>query len=279
VDAPPTEVKRAYYRMQKICHPDVAGQDGEEMSILLNSAYDVLASESGRAAYNQQLKQRAQVPDPLAMARRAAESSRDMGPTWKWAPKRHKQRPVWNGMPRSRSVWNRVPTDGRGEKHAQQMFAFVDEWSCICCRNCCDAAPHTFCIDIESGRARVFAQWGDTEQDLTYAMAACPVDCIYWVSREDLQRLEFVTADTIYDKGPASLPCPMAVRQGTYTGEVDDPWYMADEFRKKQKQREERARSFLSDPSATDAFAGRIGDAVGRLPPGLLKRLYEVWGL
>lgn len=46
---------------------------------------------------------------------------------------------------------------------------FVDEWTCIACRNCCDVAPRTFCIDADAGRARVFAQWGNGEELLDYA--------------------------------------------------------------------------------------------------------------
>jgi len=272
-------VKKAYYDMQKICHPDVAGEDGEEMCILLNDAYDVLASEVGRADYNEQLRLRAPVPDHLALAQREQqEVQQDTGPTWKWAPKRHKKRPQWNGTPMSRSTWHKVPEDGRGEKHEQQMFAFVDEWNCICCRNCCDVAPRTFCIDAESGRARVYTQWGDDEEHLKYALMACPVDCISWVSREHLQRLEYVTAETMYEDGAASLPNPMAIRQGTFNGEVKDPFQMAKEFQAKKRADEERAKASGGFLAVADMFAGRIGQVLARLTPKLRSRLQEAWG-
>lgn len=43
------------------------------------------------------------------------------------------------------------------------------------------------------GRARVFAQWVDTEEDVTLAMDMCPVSCIHFVHKDDLPFFEFVT--------------------------------------------------------------------------------------
>jgi ferredoxin len=244
---------------------------------LLNDAYDILATEDTRDSYNQQLEARRQVPDHLALATRE-EPSKDLGPTWKWKPKRHGEKPKWTGEPLSRSVWHKVPVDERGEKHEAQMFVFVDEWSCICCRNCCDVAPKTFCIDAESGRARAYSQWGDTEAYLDYALAACPVDCISWVTREHLQRLEFVTAETQYEKGVYSMPCPMQMRQGTISGiQKDDPFEMADTFARKQHEREERARRLMNGHSGVDEFAARIGVVISRLSPTLRSKLRGVW--
>jgi ferredoxin len=44
----------------------------------------------------------------------------------------------------------------------------------------------------DHGRARVFAQWGDTEDDIRMAIDICPVDCIYYVKRSKLALLEYV---------------------------------------------------------------------------------------
>lgn len=60
-------------------------------------------------------------------------------------------------------------------------------------------------MDAEHGRARVFAQWGNSEDDLEWAVKSCPVDCISWVSRKELQVLEHVSAQQIYHDGVRKL--------------------------------------------------------------------------
>jgi ferredoxin len=49
---------------------------------------------------------------------------------------------------------------------------FVDEVSCIGCKQCCWAARNTFVLDAQWGRARVARQWADTEEDLKIAAGA-----------------------------------------------------------------------------------------------------------
>lgn len=43
---------------------------------------------------------------------------------------------------------------------------FVDEFSCIGCRNCNNVCPKTFTMEEEYGRARVMVQDADTEAKL-----------------------------------------------------------------------------------------------------------------
>jgi len=130
-------------------------------------------------------------------------------------------------------------------------------------------APHTFCIDVEHGRARVYTQWGNSEEYLDYAVAACPVDCIHWVSRKELQSLEHVTADKMYDtKG--GLPCPMSIRQGVFMAEVEDPFALAAEFREKRALREAQEKKDMRGLEvAADRFRSRILEAFEQLSRSL----------
>lgn len=201
-NAPASEIKRAYLRQQKIFHPDVAGDAGTEMSALLNDAYAVLGDTQKRSAYNRQLGSTG--PGDIA---------EDLAPTWKRpvTGASREKRPVWTGVPRSRSLWDRVPEESRGARWAEQQFVYVDEWACIRCYNCCDCAPKSFCIDAVHDRARVFAQWGDSEEDLDWAVLSCPVDCISWVSREELQVLEHITAVKRYEMARQVNPFALAL--------------------------------------------------------------------
>uniref|UniRef100_A0A7S4PWN4 J domain-containing protein n=1 Tax=Alexandrium monilatum TaxID=311494 RepID=A0A7S4PWN4_9DINO len=244
-------IKRAYYKMQKICHPDVAGPEGEEMCILLNDAYDVLSDTTTRTAYDEQLHR------SKSSAIEKVEVATDLGPTWQWQPKKHGSAPIWRGAPRSRSRWDRVKPQDRGEKHQDQKFVYVDEWQCISCRNCCDIAPQSFCIDAEHGRARVYTQWGNSEEYLDYAVAACPVDCIYWVSREELQALEHVTAEKMFDLA-GSLPCSMSVMNGMFVGNLEDPFHLAQRFVKRQEEQKRRQEVLGMERVAPDRFRERI---------------------
>ncbi|XP_010274415.1 PREDICTED: uncharacterized protein LOC104609738 [Nelumbo nucifera] len=67
--------------------------------------------------------------------------------------------------------------------------AFVDEFSCIGCKNCANVAPDVFKIEEEYGRARVCSQSGNLEL-VQQAIDSCPVDCIHWTSAAQLSLLE-----------------------------------------------------------------------------------------
>ncbi|KAG7672613.1 hypothetical protein Ndes2526B_g08860 [Nannochloris sp. 'desiccata'] len=69
-------------------------------------------------------------------------------------------------------------------------FAFVDEFSCIGCRNCHNIAPKTYAMEEEFGRARVMKQGVDTVDKLQESIDSCPVTCIHWVSAPQLTMLE-----------------------------------------------------------------------------------------
>lgn len=51
-----SEIRENYRKMQKICHPDLAGEDAAEFCILLNEAYATLSEEGTREKYDRQLQ-------------------------------------------------------------------------------------------------------------------------------------------------------------------------------------------------------------------------------
>ena len=72
----------------------------------------------------------------------------------------------------------------------EARFTYVDEPQCIGCTYCSSIARNTFFMEDEHGRARVFDQGGDGISLIDEAIDSCPVNCIHWVSYEDLVILE-----------------------------------------------------------------------------------------
>ncbi len=56
-DATVEEIKKAYRALAKTCHPDLLGDDGHNICIMLNEAYTVLSDPAARQKYNTQLEQ------------------------------------------------------------------------------------------------------------------------------------------------------------------------------------------------------------------------------
>eukprot|EP00775_Hariotina_reticulata_P004234 gene4234-4483_t len=162
-DAPLEEIKRAYRALAKECHPDYLGDQGHNICILLNEAYEVLSDEGARQAYNARLE--------TALA--DEEDSYTGEPLSKW-------------MPTLR------PTMAKNGDPNEDRAVFVDENTCIGCKQCVWHAPGCFRIEPEFGRSRVYAQWLNTEDELQSAVDSCPVNCIHWVQKSDLPALEYV---------------------------------------------------------------------------------------
>ncbi|XP_068659041.1 chaperone protein dnaJ C76, chloroplastic-like isoform X2 [Aristolochia californica] len=66
---------------------------------------------------------------------------------------------------------------------------FVDEFSCIGCKNCANVAPDVFRIEEDFGRARACYQSGNPDL-VQQAIDSCPVNCIHWTSAAQLSLLE-----------------------------------------------------------------------------------------
>jgi ferredoxin len=73
---------------------------------------------------------------------------------------------------------------------ALSRIVYVDESNCIGCTNCATIARNTFYMNDEHGRARAFRQGADSEEIIDEAVSTCPVDCIWYVSWDDLVILE-----------------------------------------------------------------------------------------
>ncbi|CAI5975843.1 unnamed protein product [Closterium sp. NIES-64] len=67
---------------------------------------------------------------------------------------------------------------------------FVDEFTCIGCKNCANTAEDTFEIEEMWGRARVCNQGGNPPAKIQEAVETCPVSCIHWVTSPQLALLE-----------------------------------------------------------------------------------------
>ena len=63
--------------------------------------------------------------------------------------------------------------------------------------NCACTAPGVFRMEDKDGRARVYGQWLNTEDEIEEAMDTCPVECIHWVSKEQLAPLEYVMQNVL----------------------------------------------------------------------------------
>jgi len=274
-DSDESVIKHAYHNKMKACHPDVSGPEGVEMSILLNEAYALLRDRERRQTYDLTL--------PKAHEDVADEADPDdLGPNWKyrphWKEERGREKPIWRNQPRSRSRYEQLPEEDRGEKWEAQQFLYVDVFSCISCRNCLDVAPKTFGIDLFTGRAKVFQQWGDSEEYGDYAVMSCPVDCIHWVGREELQALEHVTAVEVYEQG-GILPCPMGLRNNIVTGEFTDPFEASMRFQQKLKRDRSEAKEKIRRSAGVDIghVKLRIQEAFKKLPHAVRQLGWPRW--
>lgn len=220
-DATEVEIKSAYRTIAKVCHPDISGdEEGHNMCILLNEAYTVLSDPEQRSEYNRVLDE-------------ALEDETD-GYTGQTLSK-------W--MANTRMGKNEDPNESRG--------VFVDECTCIGCKQCVWCAPATFRMEDDYGRSRVFGQWLDTEDDIQAAMDACPVSCIHWVEKEDLPALEYVTQNVVerVDVGV------MMAGQG---GGAKDVWSATAKFlkdREEKRKAKERAARYSRAQAAARAAA------------------------
>ena len=180
----------------------MCGLDGNDLCALLNDAYSTLRDERMRLAYDDELKQ----------TEVDAEEGFDAA--------------------RTRSRWC--------GKEGEQRAVFVDENTCIGCKQCVWAAPAMFRLESTWGRSQVWGQWLNSEEQINTAIDACPVSCIHWVAKDQLPVLEHVMA-----KLPRVNVGVMAAGQG---GAVADVFQASATFmklraeaaKKREKMRERR---------------------------------------
>jgi ferredoxin len=136
-DADLATIKRAYYSFAMECHPDVSGdEEGHDMCVLLNEAYAILKNPELRALHDADLAQQ-----------------------------REDDEDGFTGV--AYSKWTT-----RKAKPGEDRAVFVDEFTCIGCKQCVWQAPATFRMNEDYGRSRVFAQWLNTEDDIQCAIGA-----------------------------------------------------------------------------------------------------------
>ncbi|XP_011047333.1 PREDICTED: uncharacterized protein LOC105141715 isoform X1 [Populus euphratica] len=154
VDSSNQKIKEAYRKLQKKYHPDIAGQKGHEDALMLNEAYNVLMTDDLRTKYDASIGHMTVQIGKNNYVNVMGSSS-------------------WKGPLRPQAL-------------------FVDENACIGCRECVHHASNTFILDESIGCARVKTQYGDDDQKIEVSVESCPVNCIYWVDREELALLEFL---------------------------------------------------------------------------------------
>ena len=93
----------------------------------------------------------------------------------------------------------------------REKAVWVDEAVCIGCRYCAHVASHTFVVEPDWGRSRAIRQDGDSTELIQEAIDTCPVDCIHWVSYEELPALEEQTRHQ--ELQPLGLPTPSRPRR------------------------------------------------------------------
>merc|ERR1719394_1353161 len=127
LDAGPKAIKTAYRRRAKACHPDLAGDEGHEVCIVLNEAYSTLMDDGLREAYDVERQKETEIVD---VDNPFAEILRDV---------------PYTGEPLS--DWCDPTQDGC----CIDKEVFVDEITCIGCRACVWAAEGTFGIEEKHG--------------------------------------------------------------------------------------------------------------------------------
>jgi ferredoxin len=103
----------------------------------------------------------------------------------------------------------------------RQKAVWVDEAVCIGCRYCAHVATHTFVVEPDWGRSRALRQDGDSTERIQEAIDTCPVDCIHWVSYEELPALEAQLQQQ--EILPLGLPNPARLRRTLPRATVPSP--------------------------------------------------------
>mmetsp|Transcript_21804 Transcript_21804/g.30331 ORF Transcript_21804/g.30331 Transcript_21804/m.30331 type:complete len:339 (-) Transcript_21804:35-1051(-) len=218
------EIKQAYYSSAKECHPDFTGDEGHDMCVLLNAAYEILSDPIQRSNYDRSLI-RARIND--------------------------------------QDGYTGVPVSKWGGPSDETRAVFVDECTCIGCKNCVWEAPATFRIEPEHGRSRVFAQWLDSEENIQIAIESCPVDCIHMVTKAQLPVLEHVMQKI--ERVSVGI---MSSGQGA----VGDPFAAAATFAKKRAEMEKTQMQANRETAAQREAKRKAAEEIRKRTSGFKKR-------
>ncbi|MEW5303184.1 MAG: hypothetical protein WDW36_005901 [Sanguina aurantia] len=220
-DCTPEELKQAYRGAAKECHPDYLGETGHNICVLLNEAYDTLSDAGLRSQYNAKLEQ-------------ALVDNEDK----------------YTGKTMSKWIPELAPRMAKNTEQFERRGVFVDEFTCIGCKQCMWCASATFRVEPEYGRSRVFAQWLDTEDNIQAAIDSCPVTCITWEDKADLPALEWVMQTQMTQR------VGVGIMQGGQ-GASMDVFAATRKFLKERKQKEEARSSDKGRYSAAQDGARR----------------------
>jgi len=108
-----------------------------------------------------------------------------------------------------------LASDGKTPKRLRDGdFVFIDEESCIGCKQCANVAPSAFVMS-ESGRARTYSQ--NNTPEVAIAVSVCPVGCMHNVAFHELKEME-TARDVIGalpdDRGRNNRHIPLHVARG-----------------------------------------------------------------
>ncbi len=90
----------------------------------------------------------------------------------------------------------------------RQRGVYVDEVTCIGCKHCAHVARNTFLIEPEYGRSRVVNQNGDPVELIQEAIDTCPVDCIHWLSYQELKQCQVRPQTLPFPGSPLTMSLP-----------------------------------------------------------------------
>eukprot|EP00854_Cymbomonas_tetramitiformis_P007988 gene7988-9497_t len=147
--APKPEVKAAYRRLAKKVHPDIIGEEGVVLSIVLSKVYKTLYNDKLRREYDRALSLGLITLDHAGVD----EALEFKAPGCKGGYKAIIER-----RDAVLHHFSGKPLSSCGSGGCREVSLFVDETNCVGCGACAQWAPSTFTIGDEHGIARVGTQ-------------------------------------------------------------------------------------------------------------------------